>query len=50
MAGSSFAASLTFVFYLSKDCVCLPGCSLSRPLVAAAGDGSEGGAIHSEDW
>lgn len=50
MAGSYFATSLTFIFYLFKDCVCSPGCSLSRPLVAAAGDGSEGIAIHSEDW
>ena len=50
MAGSYFATSLTFIFYLFKDCVCSPGCSLSRPLVATAGDGSEGIAIHSEDW
>ena len=44
------ATSLTFTFYLSKDCVCPLGCSLSRPLVATAGDGSEGVAFHSEDW
>lgn len=50
MAGSYFATSLTFIFYLFKDCVCSPGCSLSRPLVATAGDGSEGIAIHSKDW
>ena len=50
MAGSYFATSLMFIFYLFKDCVCSPGCSLSRPLVATAGDGSEGIAIHSKDW
>lgn len=52
MAGPSyFAISLTFVFHPSKDCVGPLGCSLPRPLVAIAGDGTKGiMPFISEEW